>query len=246
MMRTKNYWMLAVLLLAVLLSGCAGRAFAQTGSSDEPINRTLTVSGSGKVYLTPDIAYVTIGVHTEGENAAEVVEANNQQAQKVSDALKAQGIADKDIQTTNFSIYPQQEFDDQGKPTGKIRYIVDNSVFVTVRDINKVGDVLDAAVQAGANSIAGIQFDVADKTAALSDARKAAVADARTKAEELASAAGVEIDEVQTISEFTSGGPTPMYDLRAAAPVVQEAASVPVQPGQMLLTVEVNMVFTLH
>jgi len=232
-MRTKNYWMLAVLLLAVLLSGCAGRAFAQTGSSDEPINRTLTVSGSGKVYLTPDIAYVTIGVHTEGENAAEVVEANNQQAQKVSDALKAQGIADKDIQTTNFSIYPQQEFDDQGKPTGKIRYIVDNSVFVTVRDINKVGDVLDAAVQAGANSIAGIQFDVADKTAALSDARKA-------------SAAGVEIDEVQTISEFTSGGPTPMYDLRAAAPVVQEAASVPVQPGQMLLTVEVNMVFTLR
>ena len=249
-MRTKTYLIVSSIVLAALLTGCAGAAFAQTetpaAQGDEPkVTRTVTVTGSGKVYLTPDIAYITIGVHTEGDNAAEAVASNNTQSQKVIDALLAQGIAEKDIQTTNFSIYPQQEFDTEGKPTGKIKYIVDNSVFVTVRDITKVGDVLDAAVKAGANTISGIQFDVADKTAALSDARKAAVKDAGVKAEELASAAGVTLGDVQTISEYTSGGPQPMYDMRAAAPMA-EAASVPVQAGQMLLTVDVNMVYEIR
>jgi uncharacterized protein len=248
-MRTKTNLIVSVLVLAALLTGCAGAAFAQsetpTAQGDQAkVTRTVTVTGSGKVYLTPDIAYITIGVHTEGENAAEAVAANNTQSQKVIDALLAQGIAEKDIQTTNFSIYPQQEYDTDGKPTGKIKYIVDNSVFVTVRDIDNVGDVLDAAVKAGANTISGIQFDVADKTAALSEARAAAVNDARVKAEELADAAGVSVGEVQTISEYTSGGPQPMYDMRAAAPMA-EAASVPVQAGQMLLTVEVNIVYEI-
>jgi uncharacterized protein YggE len=249
-MRTKTYFVVTTLILAALLSGCAGAAFAQTESpaaqgEETKVTRTVTVTGSGKVYLTPDISYITIGVHTEGENAAEAVASNNAQTQKVIDSLLAQGIDEKDIQTTNFSIYPQQEYDTEGKPTGKIKYIVDNSVFVTVRDITNVGDVLDAAVKSGANSISGIQFDVADKTAALSEARKAAVDDARVKAEELASAAGVTVGDVQTISEYTSGGPQPMYDVRAAAPMA-EAASVPVQAGQMLLTVEVNMVYEIR
>jgi uncharacterized protein len=249
-MRTKTYLIVSTIVLAALLTGCAGAAFAQTEtpasqSDDTKVTRTVSVTGSGKVYLTPDIAYITIGVHTEGDNAAEAVSQNNAQSQKVIDALKAQGIAAKDIQTTNFSIYPQQEFDTEGKPTGKIKYIVDNSVFVTVRDISKVGDVLDAAVQAGANTISGIQFDVADKTAALSEARTAAVKDAGVKAEELASAAGVTLGDVQSISEFTSGGPQPMYDMRAAAPAAQ-AAAVPIQTGQMLLTVDVNMVYEIR
>jgi hypothetical protein len=249
-MHTKTYLVVSLFVLAALLTGCAGAAFAQsetpTAQGEEAkVTRTVTVTGSGKVYLTPDIAYITIGVHTEGENASEAVASNNQQAQQVIDALIAQGIAEKDIQTTNFSIYPQQEYDTEGKPTGKIKYIVDNSVFVTVRDIEKVGEVLDAAVKAGANSISGIQFDVADKTAALSEARAAAVKDAGVKAEELASAAGVTLGDVQTISEYTSGGPQPMYDIRAAAPMA-EAASVPVQAGQMLLTVEVNMVYEIR
>jgi uncharacterized protein len=252
-MRTKFYVLTTVLALAVILSGCAGAALAQSATptvaaeGEKPaVTRTLSVSGSGKVYLTPDIAYITIGVHTENNSAAEAVASNNQQAEQVISALKAQGIADKDIQTTNFSIYPQQEYDQNGKPTGTIKYIVDNSVFVTVRDITQVGDVLDAAVKAGANSISGIQFDVTDKTQALSEARKSAVNDAQVKAEELSSAAGVTLGEVQTISEYTSGGPQPMYDMRAAAPMAAEAASVPIQAGQMLLTVEVNMVYEIR
>jgi uncharacterized protein len=249
-MKTKSTLMITVLVIAILITGCAGQVYAQSaaptsepGSSKE-VTRTLTINGSGKVYLTPDMVYVTIGVHNEGENAVKTVAANNAATQQVINTLKDMGIAEKDIQTTNFSITPQKEYDQAGKPTGNVLYIVDNSVFVTVRDLDKIGELLDATVKSGANSINGIQFDVADKEQALSKARQAAVDDAYAKAQELAGAAGVTLGAVQTISEYSSGGPLPMYD-RAAAPMAVEAGSVPVQAGQMLLTVEVNIVYEI-
>jgi uncharacterized protein YggE len=247
-MKSKLYWFLTILVAAALLTGCASTAFAQTATppTPQPVNRTLSVNGSGKVFLTPDIAYITIGVHTEGATATEAVSDNNEQTQAVISALQSAGIAEKDMQTNNFSIYPQQQYDDQGKPTGEVRYSVDNSVMVTVRNIDTIGDVLDTVVTAGANAINGIQFDVENKTAALTEARKAAVADARTKAQELAEAAGVELGDVQSISEYTSGGPQPMYDMRAAAPAAEMASSVPVQPGQMLVTLEVSVSFSIR
>jgi uncharacterized protein YggE len=249
-MKTKSTLMITVLIIATLLAGCAGAALAQTETpangteSSNKVTRLLTVNGSGKVYLTPDMVYVTIGVHTEGDNAVKTVAENNASTQDVIDTIKGMKIDEKDIQTTNFSISPQKEYDQAGKPTGKVLYIVDNSVYVTVRDLNKIGDVLDATVKSGANSINGIQFDVADKTKALTEARQSAVKDANSKAQELASAAGVTLGAVQTISEYTSSGPLPMYD-RAAAPMAIEAAAVPVQAGQMLLTIEVSIVYEI-
>lgn len=247
-MQTRLNLILSVLVAAALLTGCAGVAYAQTGTPEaqagDPVNRTLTVNGSGRVYMTPDIAYITIGVHTEGERATDAVAENSDQVQAVLDALKSAGIADADLRTTNFSIYPQQQFDDQGRPTGKTIYSVDNSVLVTIRDIESVGDILDTAVSAGSNSINGIQFDVENKAKAMEDARTAAVADARAKAQALADAAGVELGEIRSITEYSSGGPQPMYDMRAS--VAAEAASVPVQPGTMLLTLEVNLVFAIR
>lgn len=231
------------LLAASLLSACAAAPIASAQQAEpEPQNqRTLTVMGSGQALLTPDIAYVTIGVHTENKNAAEAVAANNTQAQAVTNALKGAGIAAKDIRTTNFSIYPQQQYDDKGQLQG-ITYVVDNSVYVTVRDLTKVGDLLDTAVKAGANSISGIQFDVADKTKALSDARKAAVANATEIASELAGAANVTLGPVQSIS-ISSTSPMPVVDTRAMA---VEAASVPVSPGQLNLTVDVQVIFLIQ
>ncbi len=242
-MKKKLSFVVGILLVASLLSACAAApvASAQQAEPDTQNPRTLTVTGSGQALLTPDIAYVTIGVHTENKNAAEAVAANNTQAQAVTDALKAAGIAAKDIRTTNFSIYPQQQYDDKGQIQG-ITYIVDNSVYVTVRDLTKVGDLLDSAVKAGANSISGIQFDVADKTTALSAARKAAVANATEIATELAGAAKVTLGPVQSIN-IISNNPTPMFDTRAAA---VESAAVPVSPGQLNITIDVQVVFQIQ
>jgi uncharacterized protein YggE len=250
-MRNKIFITISILLIGALLGACGSVASAQgltptpgTEGSGQTSPRTLTVSGSGQTYLTPDIAYINIGVHTEGTNAAEAVSSNNTQSQKVIDALKNMGINAKDIQTTNFSIYPQQQYDNQGKPVGEVKYMVDNTVYVTVRDLDKIGDLLDATVKAGANSINGIQFDVADRTQALSDARKAAVADAKGQAEELAQAAGVTLGVVQSISTSTGSQPVPFYQAKGAG--AADVASVPVSPGQMLVTVDVNIVYEIH
>lgn len=237
--------LLVVLCGAWLLSACAGgQAFAQTPptATSETQPRTLSVTGSGKSYLVPDIAYIYIGVHTENAEASKAVAENTSRSQKVTEALKKFNIAAKDIQTTNFSIYPQQQFDPQGKVIG-VLYVVDNTVYVALRDLTKIGDLLDAVVNAGANSISGISFDVEDKTAALAEARAAAVEDARKQAEELAKAAGVTLGEVLNISTYALT-PYPIYDGRGGGGVAVQAA-VPIAPGQTVLQVDVSITYLL-
>ncbi len=246
-MYKKSFVFTSILLIAVLLSGCAGAALAQTTTpaAESASPRTLTVSGSGKAYLTPDIAYINIGVRSESAEASTAVTGNSISSGKVIDALKELGVEVKDIQTTNFSIYPQQKYDMEGKPSGEITYVVENTVFVTVRNLENIGKLLDAAVSAGANQIYGIQFDVADKSAALSEARKGAVANAQAVAQELAEAAGVTLGEIQTINIVSGGSPIPVFDNRGGM-LAAEAASVPVSAGQMVLTVDVSLVYVIR
>ena len=242
-MRKRMYLISGVMLSAILLSAC-GAAVAQTASpssESQPV-RTLTVTGNGKVFLTPDIANISIGVHTEGKDAAEAVSSNNAQTQKVIEVLKGMGVEAKDIQTTNFSIYPRQEYDNNGNLTG-ITYVVDNTVYVTVRDLGKIGELLNTVVQSGANSISGIQFDVADRVKAHSEARKAAVDNAQAQAEELAQAAGVKLGPVQSIM-VSSSTPVPVAQSRQA--LAAGAAEVPISPGQLSLSVDVTVVYEIQ
>lgn len=239
------FTLISITLLAALVSGCADAAFAQSSTDAEnPVTRTISVSGSGKAILSPDIATISIGVHTENKSAAKAVQANNTQIQAVTETLQEFGTAAKDIQTTNFSIYPQQQYDNNGRPTGEIQYIVENTVYVTVRDLDKVGELLDAVVEAGANTISGIQFDVEDKTAALSAARTAAVNDAEAIAKEMAVAAGVTLGEVQTMSIYGSSSPRPVEMVSMLG--ADQATSVPISPGQLILTVEVSIVYEIR
>jgi len=246
-MRKNIFLITGLLLVAALLTAFSGStrlaADNQQGTGTQPPQRTLNVTGTGKAYLTPDIAYINIGVHTEGKDAAEAVGSNNSQSLKVADALKKFNIDPKDIQTTNFSIFPQQQVDPNGKVTG-VNYMVDNTVFVTLRDISKLGDVIGAAVNAGANSINSIQYDASDRSSALSEARKAAVDDALAQAKELASASGVTLGDIQTINGYT-GQPVPVFDAKGYGGGAAASVAVPVSPGQMVLTLDVNVVFEI-
>ena len=237
-MRNKIMIQMGELLAAIVLSAC-GTTTVQTVP---PQPRTLNVSGSGQVFLTPDVAYISIGIHTEGENASETVTKNTRQAQALIEAIKSTGVEAKDVQTSNFSIYPQQRYNDQGEMVGTY-YVVENTVYVTVRDLAKIGSLLDTAVKSGANNIYGIQFDVADKTQALSEGRKKAVENARTQAEELAQAAGVTLGAVQSLSSY-GGYPQPVF-LEGKGGGGMAAAEVPISPGQISLTVDVNIVYEI-
>lgn len=229
---------LVLMVFALALSACAPALGA-----DMP--RTLSVNGTGTVSVMPDIAHIFIGVHTEAEQAADAVANNNAQTQKVIDALKAAGVEDKDIRTSNFSIYPMQRFGPTGEQLGSV-YAVDNSVNVTVRNLENLGQTLDAAVQAGANSINSIQFDVADKSGALVQARELAMQAARAQAEELAASAGVALGDVQSVSYFESF-PGPVYEFAGRGGGAADAAlAVPITPGQYQVTATISLSYFIR
>jgi uncharacterized protein YggE len=232
-MRTKLSILVPVLVLALVLSACGPAASAQS--------RTLNVSGNGTVYLTPDIAYIYIGVHTEEADVALAVNRNNTQTQALVDALKNMGVAAADIQTSNFSVYTNQSYDKLSGQSNGTYYAVDNTVYVTVRDLTKLGSLLNTAVGAGANNINSITFDVADKTAAMAQARQKAMVNASDLADELAKTAGVKLGTIQSIT-YSDNSPTPYYGMGgggAAAP----NASVPIQPGQTQISVTVSVTY---
>ena len=238
-MRNKTIFIVVSLVLAVLLGACVQAAPATT---QQP--RTISVNGTAQVSLTPDIAYISVGVNSEAATAAEAVSANNTQSQAITDALIGMGIDAKDIRTTNFSIYPQEKWSPDGMEKLGTVFVVNNTVYVTIRNIDRVGAVLDAVVQAGANNVYGISFDVEDKEAALLEARGKAVENARTQAEQLAQAAGIELGSVYSISYYNSY-PSPVYDYRAVAESAYGGGSVPISAGELTITVDVNLVYEI-
>lgn len=236
-MRTKLLIPTILILAAVALSACSGSF--QFGQAQP---RMINVTGNSQVILAPDIAYVSIGVHTEAQTAKDAVASNNTQTQSVIDAIKGQGVDVKDIQTTNFSVYQQTKTGPNGENQGII-FMTDNTVYVTMRDLTKIGDILDASIAVGANSIYGITFDVKDKEAALATGRDQAMADAKTQAEELAKAAGASLGAVQSISYYSSS-PSPIYyDNKAVPAGVGGGGSVPISTGQLTLTVSVSVAY---
>lgn len=238
-MKTKSLITFTVIALALLVGACAPANNAGA--------RTLSVSGSGEAMLSPDIAYVYVGVHTEAPSAAEAVEQNTTQTEALIQAIRDFGIEANDIRTTNFSIYPMDRFDPAtGLPSGEKVYAADNTVYVTVRNLETLGDLLDTAVQAGANTVNNVQFDVEEKDDALQQARAEAVADAREQAEALAQAAGLTLGEIQSIS-FFDAQPYPIFEGKGGGGFAGDvAATVPIQPGQLTFNVNVSVTYELR
>lgn len=228
------------------LTGCGAALPAAGTAADATTAHTIVVSGSGTAYGQPDIATIQIGVQTRNLDAGLSVSENTDKMNTITAALKAMGIADKDIQTTNFSVYGQQDYDPQtGQPTGTTTYFVDNTVSITVRDLTTLGAVLGQATAAGANSVYGISFGVSDSAALEAEARAKAMADAKARAEQLAAAAGVSVGEPMNISEYAYSNPVPYAVERVAFDSAASGAAVPVSSGQLQVTLQVNVTYVI-
>jgi len=238
----KKYLIIPAALVLLALAACTPAAPAAS-ANNQGMFPQVNVNGTGQVYLVPDIAYVLVGVHSESESVLDALNKNNQDAQSISDTLQKMGLEAKDIQTSAFNVYPQQQYGPNGEMTGTI-YVVENSVYVTVRDLKKMGELLDAVVRSGANSINSISFDVEDKAAAYSEARALAVKDAMAQAEELSEAAGVELGDLVGLSAYSSGPPVAYYEGKGGAMNVA-AGEVPVAAGQLVLTMNASMTYEI-
>ncbi len=221
-------------LLALVL--CATSA----GAQDAP--RTISVSGEGEVSATPDIARITTGVQMRAETAGDAMRLASDAMVLVFAALEAEGVEAADVQTSRLSLDPVWDDDPQPRsgPPDVVGYVAGNMVTVRLRDVDAIGSVIDALVVAGANRFEGIGFGIDDPEPMLEEARRAAVADARGRAELLAEAAGVALGPVLSLNESGGYRPQPMFaqsDMARAAPVAE---------GTMSLSAQVQMVFAIE
>ena len=212
-------------------------------SSAALLPRTITVVGEGTVAVEPDVASVQIGVETTGDSVDEASTEAGDVMDAVLAALTKLKIPSKDIQTSAFNIYVERPMMPSGEPSDSVVYHVSNSVTVTIRDLSKVGDVLEAAIDAGANNIYGVNFSVSDPDAAMVEARSKASADALARAEELAALNGVEVGELISISEVISGNAVPLASINASYALGKGGG--PVAPGELEMTAQLQVVYAI-
>lgn len=200
---------------------------------------TLTVTGEGAVETVPDMALVSLGVTTEGKTAAEAMTANSDGLAAVLAQLTSLGIKPEDMQTSALSLNPNWTGHDTGSPVIS-GYMASNMVTLRLRDLDGLGSLLDATIAGGANTLNGISFEVSEPKPLLDAARAEAVADAKARAEVLATAAGVKLGAIETIAEGGSGGGGgPMFKSMAAE------SAVPIAAGEVVMSASVTITWQI-
>jgi uncharacterized protein YggE len=257
--RNRQLWIVAATGVAVLLlagvlafsqtsfapSAAQAHTYAETAST---LPRTITVVGEGNVKIKPDIAQANIGVEVIRPTVKAASSGAKETMDAVLQALKQQGIDEKDIQTSGFSVWTERPYGPEGPSGDEVLYHVSNQVAVTIRDLETVGTVLDAAIEAGANNIYGVTFSLADPSQVESGAREKAVADAQAKAQELATLNDVEVGDVVSVSEVIGGGGGYYAGgiREAALSAGLGGGGGPISPGELELTLQLQIVYTVQ
>jgi uncharacterized protein YggE len=217
---------------------------SQQGSSP----RSITVTGYGTASGAPDIAFMSLGVESSAPDIGAALADNNSRMEAVIAVLNENGVAREDVRTDYFNIYQDKGFQpfptDSSSPSSESQtmYRVNNSVVVTVRDVTKVGELLSAVVEAGANTINWVNFSIADRAALEADARIAALADARDRAQQLADELGVQLGEVLEVVEYSGGFVGPME----AAAGGGGGGVPPISQGSLTVSLSLNVKFAIQ
>lgn len=240
----RHFGMAALCALAIA-GGAAGLAPRAAGAQEAgpalaEAARQVTVTGTGSEARAPDMAVLRLGVSAEADEAAAAMGQAAEAMQGIMAVLKEAGIDPRDIQTSQLTLAPLREGrSDPGAPLPPLRFRADSRLQVRLRELDRLGELLDAVVQDGANAFDGLSFALQDPEPARDAARRAAVADAMRKARLYAEAAGVELGPVLSISEAGGGGPGPV-------PMMMEARAMPVAEGEVSYDAAVTMVFALR
>lgn len=241
-------------LLVLAIAGCGQLPAAPAATGTQPVlaqsdpspARTITVVGSGSAFVEPDVAQANVGVNVTAPTIQEASDEVNQRMSAVLATLKEEGIAEKDIQTSNYSIYFEERPQFESMPSTQEgpggQYRVSNQVQITIRDLDKVGPILDAVIQAGANNVYGVSFTREDAEGARSQARSEAVKNALAKAQEYAELNGLTLGDVVSVSEVI-GGATPFGVMRESAAVGLGGGGPDISPGQLEVQVQVQVTY---
>ncbi len=230
----------AVAAVALFAAFAVSPAFAE----DAKLVRSISISGHGEVRAVPDLAVVSIGVTSQGATAREALDINTKAMKALLDTLKTAGIDARDMATSNFSVGPRLDYgNNNGQAPKLVGYDVNNMVTVTVRKIEDLGGLLDVAVTTGSNTINSVSFSVSKPDAMLDDARKAAVADAKHKAEVYAAAGGFKLGDIISLSEGAAYQPPIAYMAKSARS--ESSNDVPIAQGEQSLTIDVSLSYEI-
>ncbi|MFN2275656.1 MAG: SIMPL domain-containing protein [Anaerolineales bacterium] len=238
----KGFALLVLLVLSVAVVSCG------TSSTNQPTEPTLVVIGNGTAQQPPDQATVTLGVSYVDTNLSLAISKSNTTIERIHSALIAQQINSEDVRTTGYNVWPEDVYDPEtGQPTGVRRFHVDSSVEITIRQLDRVGDIITAGLDAGANNIYGVNFILSDPQSVIDQARTAAIADARDRAEAMAAGFGVQLGKIVSISEGINGVPSPVYNAAVGKGdgVGGGGAGVTVSPGQTTVNVQVYVTYAI-
>jgi uncharacterized protein YggE len=237
--RTAGALALGALIVAVAaLAMRPGPAVGAPTTDGQPALHTITVTGTAAVTRIPDVARVSVGVGVTKTTVKAARESAGKSMTAIIAAIKALGIDEKDIKTSSIDLSPQ--YNNTG--TRIVGYRMSEQLQITVRDLDKAGDVVDTATAKGATEVNGMSFDVDDPTSAMDEARAAAIAQARTSAQKMAAAAGVSVGAVVSISESSVSSPGPYYYGAAAR---DAAALTPIERGSQDVQATVTVVFEI-
>lgn len=228
---------------AAILIALASAGSIAAQAADTVAKRTVSVTGTGIVNAKPDTASISVGVVSNAKTAREALDKNTAAMTGVIGELKGQGIAPKDIQTSNFSVNPRYQHFKDGKPAAVVGYTVTNSATIVVRNLKNLGAILDLTVSRSSNRINGIQFSVDDVDELENKARRRAMKDARQKADLYATAGNAEIGQILTISEDAISRPPQPVFRRAA--IEARGSPVPIEAGEQQITARVQVSWEL-
>lgn len=238
----RKSWTIALVLVAMVVLAVGARAMAQDSGGDGA-PRTITVTSTATVGSEPDQATLQLGVETEADESADALGQNAKVTNDVLAALERAGIAPEDVQTERLDVYRRTI--DRKTPQERSVFVADSTLAVTVRDLDSVGSVIQAAVGAGATSVRNVRFEVSDPARARTQALEQAVEGARVKADAMAGAAGATVTGVERIVE--DGAVRPVYEesYRAAAFSVAAADLSVVPPEELDTSVTITVTWTI-
>ena len=234
---------LAMALIIVIAIYLLGNMFYQFSSLPENAPQDFSVSGEAKAYIKPDVAVFSLGVRTEGFKSADVVSENNRKMNAIIEAIKNEGVDEKDIKTTGYNLYPQYDYTEA---RGRVfaGYVLDQQVTVKVRNFDKISSVLDKATSSGANTVGDLQFTLDNPESARAEARENAIKQAKEKAENIAKSSGLKLLKLVNVSESYGGYPMPLYGMGGAVLEKSDSSIAPdIQPGQQEINVTVYLTY---
>jgi uncharacterized protein YggE len=236
---------LGVMLSALLVAGCGLLNQVRPVAEAEPTRESISVSGFGEATGVPDMATVQLGVSVTGDTISAAIDLSNQTMDRVRQAVIGRGIPETDLQSINFSVWPEDKYDPQtGTQTGERIYHVDSTLQVKVRDIGQVSSIIQTGLDGGANNIWGLTYGIDDSAALEAEARTKALADAADRAQQLAGALGVSLGDPIAVSELV-GGLSPIFAEAAFARGMGGGGGPPLSPGELTVQIQVDVMYAV-